>query len=166
MVIGFIKKKVIKDEEVRVIGYVRADNIYSTRTYVIGFLEVFREIRSNELFVKGCIKAKKIIANKIFLFSSSHSTLLDVKGNFVLLRGENGGKISVSVLRAKYAVLEWTYIYNIYADRVKVYSGVVFDRIKNIGELIIRDPYISIRLENINNIGKLNLRYNIYKHTS
>jgi len=166
LVIGFIKKKVIEDEEVRVIGYVRADNIYSTRTYVIGFLEVFGEIRSSELFVKGCIKARKIIANKIFLFSSSHSTLLDVKGGFVLLRGENGGKISVSVLRAKYAVLEWTYIHNICADRVKVYSGVVFDRIKHIGELIIRDPYISIRLENINNIGIFNFQYNIYKHTS
>ncbi len=166
MVIGFVKKKVIEDEEVRVLGYVRANNIYSTRTYVIGFLEVFGEIRSSELFVKGCIKARKIIANKIFLFSSSHSILLDVKGDFVLLKGKDGGKISVSTLRAKYAVLEWAYIHNIYADRAKVYSGVVFDRIKHIGELIVRDPYISIRLENINNIGRFNLQYNIYRHTS
>lgn len=165
MIIGFVKKKIIRNDEIRVIGCVKANKIYSDRIYIVGFLEALDEIRSREIFVKGGIKARKVFGNKILIFSNSQSTLLDVESSFALLRGQAGGKISISFLRGKYAVLEWTYINNIHVDKAKVYSGVVLDSIRYIGELIVRDPYISIRLEGLNNIGKFSLLYNTYKYT-
>lgn len=165
MIIGFVKKKVIRDKEIKVIGCVKANKIYSDRIYIVGFLEALDEIRSREIFVKGGIKARKVFGNKILIFSNSQSTLLDVVSDFALLRGRADGKISTSFLRAKYAVLEWAYVNNIHVDKAKVYSGVMLDTIRYIGELIVRDPYISIRFEALNNIRKFSLLYNTYKYT-
>ncbi len=166
LVVGVVKKRVIDDEVFKAIGYVKADTIRSRRVYVIGFIEVHRSIRSDELFVNGCIRARSISSRKTIILSKTQSSIIDIESKYTILRGVYGGKIGISYLKTGSAILEWTYIHNIYADRVKAYSGVVFENIDYIGELVIRDPYMSIRLENIGKVKHFTFQYSTYEYTS